>query len=106
MYFEPFYERVTAEDVEGVLRREIGHEKPHYLAGLLIEPASLEVRESGDLPSSTAPLSIESETAVTPASQPHRRSTPLDVSYCNILPYNITVYPNLLGHKNAAEVQV
>lgn len=106
LHFEPLYQRVTTKEVERVLRKEISQDKPRYLTGLLIESSSLEIRESGDLPSSTAPLSIEPDPSVTPASRPHQKCTKVDLSFCDTLPYNITMYPNLLGHKSSAEVQV
>lgn len=33
-----------------------------------------------------------------------RQCTSLDVSFCNILPYNLTSYPNIVGHSNISEV--
>ena len=35
-----------------------------------------------------------------------RKCVPLESGYCSNLPYNITTYPNMLGHKTIEEVDL
>lgn len=35
-----------------------------------------------------------------------RKCVPLESGYCSNLPYNITTYPNMLGHKTIEEVDM
>ena len=57
----------------------------------------------------TTPLPITTSVVMTPSSTttppPPRLCGPIQLEYCNKLPYNVTSYPNKLGHRSIKEVQ-
>lgn len=74
-----------------------------YLDGLLIDPTSLLFREEGDPPGALgARSSTTPATTTTTEPPPPRRCAPVQLDYCKRLPYNMTSYPNVLGHKVSA----
>jgi len=56
----------------------------------------------------TTPLPITTPVVTTPSSTttppPPRLCGPIQLEYCNKLPYNVTSYPNKLGHRSIKEV--
>jgi hypothetical protein len=57
----------------------------------------------------TTPLPLTTSVETTPSSTatptPPRLCGPIELEYCNNLPYNITSYPNKLGHRSIKEVR-
>jgi len=57
----------------------------------------------------TTPLPITTSVVTTPSSTttppPPRLCGPIQLEYCNKLPYNVTSYPNKLGHRSIKEVR-
>lgn len=78
-----------------------------YFRNLTIDSSTLEVKESHVIPLPiTASSTIKMVTqAVTQAPPPPRTCAPMEMSYCSGLKYNITTFPNILGHKSLKEVE-
>jgi hypothetical protein len=53
------------------------------------------------LPITTLLVTTQSSTTVPP---PPRLCGPIQLEYCSKLPYNVTSYPNKLGHRSLKEV--
>ena len=56
----------------------------------------------------TTPLPITTSVVTTSSTTmppPPRLCGPLELEYCNKLPYNVTSYPNKLGHRSIKEVR-
>lgn len=104
--FDPRYQSVTVADVIQILSREITPGTARYLANLTIDPKSLEIQES--IAALNAQVLLQTTVSTDPSTTvppPPRTCTELDLSYCKHLPYNITSYPNIFGHKSLAEVE-
>ncbi|TGZ57939.1 Atrial natriuretic peptide-converting enzyme [Temnothorax longispinosus] len=104
--FDPRYQTITTGNIVDILSRELNPETSRYLANLTIEAKSLEVQESlKALNAQSSPQSTVSTLPPTTTAPPPRRCSKLDLSYCKHLPYNISSYPNMLGHRSLADVQ-
>ncbi|XP_071563506.1 atrial natriuretic peptide-converting enzyme isoform X2 [Temnothorax nylanderi] len=104
--FDPRYQTITTGNIVDILSRELNPETSRYLANLTIEAKSLEVQESlKALNAQSSPQSTVSTLPPTTTAPPPRRCSNLDLSYCKHLPYNISSYPNMLGHRSLADVQ-
>lgn len=104
--FDPRYQTITTADIVEILTQEINPETSKYLTNLTIELPSLEVQES--LKALDAQVGLQTTIATPPPTTtppPPRRCTSLNLSYCKHLPYNVTSYPNILGHRSLADVQ-
>ncbi|KAK7865066.1 hypothetical protein R5R35_007193 [Gryllus longicercus] len=97
---------VTVPDLMSLLASHIEPNASPFLANLTIDPKSLDVKESSDMPTTVAP-STAAATATPPSTTPPppRRCEKVSLSYCSHLPYNVTSYPNILGHKSTEEVK-
>lgn len=117
LYFEPYAALVSAAELHAILMEEIVAPTPKYFANITIDSNSLEVREINRqkledfvLGTSSAPLGInsasskESSETTTEPSAPLWRCEPMKLDYCRHLGYNVTTYPNHLGHNNLQEV--
>lgn len=104
--FDPRFRTIAVSDVIDILSREITPSTSRYLANLTIDPKSLEVQES--LNALNAQVALQTTVSTIPPTTtppPPRRCSPLELSYCKHLPYNITSYPNLIGHQSLQEVE-
>lgn len=104
--FDPRYQTVTVANVVEILFREITPGKAKYLANLTIDPKSLEVQES--LTALNAQVASQTSLSTSPpitTTPPLRRCSKIGLSYCRHLPYNVTSYPNILGHHSLSEVE-
>ncbi|KRT83780.1 hypothetical protein AMK59_3853, partial [Oryctes borbonicus] len=107
VHIDPTYIDADADDLKELLRKEITLEESLYFRNLTIDAKSLEVKES-DTPihSTTTPKATTPKPEpVTKLPEPPRRCSKLQLPYCNRLPYNITTYPNIFGHKTLSDVQ-
>ena len=104
--FDPRYQTVTVADVVEILFREITPDKAKYLTNLTIDPKSLEVQESITALNAQVALPTTASTPAPTTTTPAPRScSKIGLSYCKHLPYNITSYPNVLGHRSLSEVE-
>lgn len=104
--FDPRYQTITTGNIVDILSRELDPETSRYLGNLTIEAKSLEVQESlKALNAQSSPQSTVSTLPPTTTAPPPRRCSKLDLSYCKHLPYNISSYPNVLGHKSLTDVE-
>jgi len=104
--FDPRYQTITTGNIVDILSRELSPETSRYLANLTIEAKSLEVQES--LKALNAQVSLQSTVSTSPpttTAPPPRRCSKLDLSYCKHLPYNVSSYPNILGHRSLLDVE-
>lgn len=104
--FDPRYQTITTGNIVDILSRELNPETSRYLANLTIEMKSLEVQESlKALNAQISPQSAISTLPPTTTLPPPRKCNKLDLLYCKHLPYNISSYPNILGHRSLADVE-
>ncbi|KAF7990432.1 hypothetical protein HCN44_000237 [Aphidius gifuensis] len=105
--FDPRYQSVTVADVVQILSREITPQTTRYLANITIDPKSLEIQES--IAALNAQVSLQTTISTEPSTTipppPPRTCSQLELTYCKHLPYNITSYPNIFGHKSIIEVE-
>ncbi|XP_035736419.1 atrial natriuretic peptide-converting enzyme-like isoform X1 [Vespa mandarinia] len=104
--FDPRYQTITTSDVVDILSREIDPTSTKYLSNLTIDAKSLEVQES--LTALNAQVSLQTTVSTIPpttTAPPPRRCSLLELSYCKHLPYNVTSYPNILGHRSLIDVE-
>lgn len=104
--FDPRYQTITTGNIVDILSRELSPETSRYLANLTIEAKSLEVQES--LKALNAQISLQPTVSTLPpttTAPPPRRCSKLDLTYCQHLPYNVSSYPNILGHRSLADVE-
>ncbi|XP_046467018.1 atrial natriuretic peptide-converting enzyme [Neodiprion pinetum] len=104
--FDPRYRTITAADVAEVLAQEISPGSPKYLGNLTVDPKSVEVQESRE--ALTAQVVLQTTASTLPPTTtppPPRRCSKLGLGYCKHLPYNVTSYPNVLGHRSLQDVQ-
>uniref|UniRef100_A0A1V1FKK9 Putative serine protease 38 n=1 Tax=Reticulitermes speratus TaxID=60591 RepID=A0A1V1FKK9_9NEOP len=105
--FDPRQLEVGAPDLMTVLSKEVALEESQFLSNLTIDPNSLDIKESSA--ALTTPLPITTSVVTTPSSTttppPPRLCGPIQLEYCNKLSYNVTSYPNKLGHRSIKEVR-
>lgn len=104
--FDPRFRTIEVSDVINILSKEINPSTSRYLINITIDPKSLEVQES--ISALNAQVALQTTISTIPPTTtppPPRRCSPLELSYCKNLPYNITSYPNLIGHKSLQEVE-
>ncbi|XP_050672750.1 atrial natriuretic peptide-converting enzyme-like [Leptidea sinapis] len=99
--FEPIFTAVSTTDVKSVMQRAI---LAPYFAAAGAQPDTLQIEESSVI-SSQALKESETTIAEPPTTEPMmpdveelQECSPLVLSLCSHLPYNITTYPNLVGH--------
>ncbi|XP_008545469.1 atrial natriuretic peptide-converting enzyme isoform X1 [Microplitis demolitor] len=104
--FDPRYQTVQVADVVQVLTKEINSETAKYLVNLTIDPKSLEVQENFAALNAQITMSTTVTTPPTTTTAPSPRScSSLELTYCKHLPYNITSYPNIFGHRSLSDVE-
>lgn len=104
--FDPRFRTIEVSDVINILSKEINPATSRYLINLTIDPKSLEVQES--ISALNAQVALQTTISTIPPTttpSPPRRCSPVELSYCKNLPYNITSYPNLIGHQSLQEVE-
>ncbi|KAF5273845.1 hypothetical protein FQA39_LY00960 [Lamprigera yunnana] len=107
VHIDPTYVSVAAKDVEKILFDEIKAEST-FFRNLTIDSSTLEVKESHvySLPTpSTTTIKIIPQMITTQKPLPPRACSPVGIPYCSSLKYNVTTYPNVLGHKSKQEVE-
>lgn len=104
--FDPRFQTVAPVDVSNVLIQEFEGNSSKYLTNLTIDPTSLEVQPSlSRLNVQEALQTTVSTLPTTTTALPPRKCTKLEFSYCRHISYNVTTYPNVLGHKSLKEVE-
>lgn len=104
--FDPRFGTISVSDVVNILSGEMGQNSPRYLTNLTIDPKSLEIQESlMALNAEVALQTTASTTTPTTTLPPPRKCGKVEFNYCRHLPYNITSYPNILGHQSIREVE-
>lgn len=109
--FDPYIALVSSADLLSVLMEQIGQKTIPQFANLTIDINSLDINEvtgfMGDEPSTNAsPLRPDETSDIAVKEQrPQRRCEPLKLDYCRAIGYNVTTYPNLVGHNNIDEVK-
>lgn len=109
--FDARYGSVGPSDVLDILSREAEPGTARFFGNLTIDPASLEVQEAvsaADRLALRANASDEGTTTALDATttpRPPRKCSPIEFSYCGHMPYNMTSYPNLVGHRDLGEVK-
>ncbi|XP_037931965.1 uncharacterized protein LOC119666754 [Teleopsis dalmanni] len=111
MIFDPYVGLVSTADLLALFAEEINAPQRKYFANMTVDPNSLTIKEVTGLIEepvmSSSPLGGEDETTeyITTTPKPPRRCEPLKLNFCSSVGYNITTYPNLLGHYTLEDVQ-
>ncbi|XP_058977756.1 uncharacterized protein LOC131802178 isoform X2 [Musca domestica] len=111
MVFDPYAGLVNTADLLALFGEEFNCPHPRYFANVTVDPQSLMIKEVTGLIEepimSSSPLGGDDETTeiITTTPRQPRRCEPLKLNYCRSIGYNITTYPNLLGHTSFEEVQ-
>lgn len=106
IHIDPTYVSVDAKDLENVIIREIAIQDSQYFKNLTIDSNSIEI-----IPNDLITQPITTTSASTPlivtstTPRPPRKCSKVTVNYCKKLSYNITTYPNPLGHESAKDVE-
>ncbi|KAI8435098.1 hypothetical protein MSG28_003492 [Choristoneura fumiferana] len=103
--FEPIFTAVTTAEVAGVLTRSMATPGSYFNTTLV--PDSLHIEESTVISSQalqetdTTPVDMPTTEPVTVETvEEVRECAPISLPLCSHLPYNVTTYPNLVGHHN------
>ncbi|XP_055390020.1 uncharacterized protein LOC129619000 [Condylostylus longicornis] len=109
--FDPYRGLVSTADLLAIFNEEIASNDRKYFANITVEPSSLEIKEiTGALDETeltpASPLEREDiyETTLPPPIP--RYCEPVKLDYCKTIGYNVTTYPNLLGHMSIEEVKI
>lgn len=111
VHFDPYRGLSSVADLLSILKEEFSSDASRYFADLRVAADSVEVAEvTGlleDLPTGTSssPLGIDDDNTTTTKPLP-RKCEPVRLEYCRNVGYNMTTYPNLLGHWSLEEVQL
>lgn len=111
LHFDPYIALVSAADLLSVFSEQISQQMPEQFANLTIDVSSLNINEVTGLldeqpPTSASPLQPDESLNVSQKEQrPPRRCEAVKLDYCRGIGYNVTTYPNLLGHKNIEEAK-
>ncbi|XP_011548468.3 atrial natriuretic peptide-converting enzyme [Plutella xylostella] len=105
--FEPIFTSVGTGEVAAALSHELHAPTAPALLRLQLLPETLHIEENTVISSQglddldTTPADAPStEAATAEAVEELRECSPLTLPLCKHLPYNITSYPNLVGHAN------
>lgn len=113
IHIDPTYVSTSASDLHSLLISELSltPRQSTYFHNLTIDTSTLEVIENYDILSHRSTLatnhvdSSSSEAAITSSPPPPRRCEALKLGWCSNVGYNVTSYPNVLGHRTLHEVQ-
>lgn len=111
LIFDPYANLVNSGDLLALFMEEFNKSQPRFFGNVTVDPNSLSIKEVTGLIEepimSSSPLGGDDETteASTAAPKPPRRCEALKLNYCKSIGYNVTTYPNLLGHYTFEEVQ-
>lgn len=107
MIFDPYAGLVSSGELLALFHEELSDSQSHHFANMTVDVASVSIKETTGLIEepimSSSPLGGSDETTEPTTTTPRpvpRRCEPLQLSYCRNVGYNVTTYPNLLGHAN------
>lgn len=108
--FDPYIGFVSSADLMAVFIEQISQKMIPELVNITIDLETLDVNEvmgfMGDEPATNAsPLRPDETSDVPKEPRVQRRCESLKLDYCKAIGYNVTTYPNLLGHQNIDEVK-
>ncbi|ALC48784.1 CG1632, partial [Drosophila busckii] len=113
MIFDPYGGLVSSGELLALFHEELAAAaaQSRHFANMTVDVASVSIKETTGLMDepimSSSPLGGHDETtepASTTARPPPRRCESLQLSYCRNVGYNVTTYPNLLGHASYEQV--
>uniref|UniRef100_A0A1B0FR42 Atrial natriuretic peptide-converting enzyme n=1 Tax=Glossina morsitans morsitans TaxID=37546 RepID=A0A1B0FR42_GLOMM len=110
LIFNPYASLVSVADILALFGEEFRNSQSKFFADVTVDPESFTIREitgiTDEPTTSSSRLGVTDETteAATTTEKPQRRCEPLKLDYCRSIGYNITTYPNLLGHNSFDEV--
>ncbi|XP_030378692.1 uncharacterized protein LOC115627212 [Scaptodrosophila lebanonensis] len=110
MIFDPYAGLVSTGDLLALFNEEMTNPQRRYFANMTVDAQSLTIKETTGIIEepvmSSSPLGGHDETTelITTTPRPPRRCEPLQLNYCRNVGYNVTTYPNLLGHASYEEV--
>lgn len=102
-HFDARRMEITTSDIEEIFSKEINLENSIYLTNLTIPLESLVIRESILDMTTNSPTGTSTSMSTT-TKRPPRQCAPIQLDYCSKMPYNMTSYPNIIGHRNYFEV--
>lgn len=111
LHFDPYIALVSSADLLSVFMEQISQQSIQQFANLTLDTASLSINEvtgllDEQISTSASPLQPDESQNISQKEQrPLRRCEAVKLEYCRGIGYNVTTYPNLLGHKSIEEVQ-
>ncbi|KAL7745360.1 hypothetical protein ACLKA6_015377 [Drosophila palustris] len=111
MIFDPYAGLVSSGELLALFHEELNDAQSRHFGNMTVDVSSVSIKETTGLIEepimSSSPLGGNDETTE-PASTTQRplprRCESLQLSYCRNVGYNVTTYPNLLGHANYDQV--
>ncbi|XP_062141765.1 uncharacterized protein LOC133849595 isoform X2 [Drosophila sulfurigaster albostrigata] len=111
MIFDPYAGLVSSGELLALFHEELSDAQRRHFANMTVDVASVSIKETTGLIEepimSSSPLGGNDETTEPASTTPRpvpRRCEPLQLNYCRNVGYNVTTYPNLLGHANYDQV--
>ncbi|XP_055927120.1 atrial natriuretic peptide-converting enzyme-like isoform X3 [Argiope bruennichi] len=116
LHLSPDQSGLSAADLYVVLSEEVMRSRTGVFRDIKIDQDSIQIQERKPpvddvldrwVPRRQYPGYVEGLTTTPSSALPRivpRQCSPLEVSFCNSLPYNTTSYPNIVGHNNMSEV--
>lgn len=111
LHFDPYLGLVSSADLMSVFIEQFTQSSIPQFANLTMDLSSLDINEitgfmSDDPSTNASPLRPEDTSDISVKEQkPPRRCEPVKLEYCQSIGYNVTTYPNVVGHKNIDEVK-
>lgn len=108
MRFDPYRGLVSSADLLSIFMEEINTKSLRQFANMTFDATRLEINEVIGVVSESSPaqpVQGMQDAAPEPVviQKPPRRCEVVGLSYCQSVGYNVTSYPNLLGHKTSEE---
>ncbi|XP_043071703.1 uncharacterized protein LOC6564668 [Drosophila grimshawi] len=111
MIFDPYAGLVSSGELLALFHEELSDAQSRQFANMTVDVSSVTIKETTGLIEepimSSSPLGGHDETTEPASTTPRplpRRCEPLQLSYCRNVGYNVTTYPNLLGHATYEQV--
>ncbi|XP_064555858.1 uncharacterized protein LOC135440544 isoform X3 [Drosophila montana] len=111
MIFDPYAGLVSSGELLALFHEELSDAQSRHFANMTVDVSSVTIKETtGQIEEpimSSSPLGGHDETTEPTTTTPRplpRRCEPLQLNYCRNVGYNVTTYPNMLGHATYEQV--
>ncbi|XP_065171253.1 atrial natriuretic peptide-converting enzyme-like [Atheta coriaria] len=107
IHIDPTYTTASAKDLQTLISNEVALEQESlYFRNLTIDPHSVEVIENHVIKTTTArPSTYQIVSEAVTQTPIRRKCSPLQLDYCKKMNYNLTTYPNIMGHNDLKDLK-